>query len=104
MNIKLQYFHDHTIRAYLEVLPVRPAHIPEKKLGKIVAREDPGFYKDDDGKFYQQIEFVDKICTVTDLRLKQQTAQENFSMRIDNLRKELRRFKLLKEITEETED
>lgn len=101
MNIKLQYFHDHTIRAYLEVLPTRPAHIPEKRLGEIVAERDPGFYKDDDGKFYKQIEFVDKSCTVTELRLQQVEAQENFSLKISKLKRELEKFKLLKQITEE---
>lgn len=104
MNIKLQYFHDKTLKACLEVLPIRPANIPEERLGKIVADKDPGFFIGDDGKFYKELNFVDKTCTVTELRERQEEAQESFSLRIMKLRKEVEKFKLLKEITGEPED
>ena len=104
MNIKLEYFHDKTVRAFLQVLPIRPCNITEKKLGKIVAEKTPDYHVVTGGMIYKQMDFVDHSCTVIELYEKATEAQEDFSKRIHRLKAKLEEFKLLKEIAEDKED
>lgn len=102
--IKIQYFHNKECMVYLEVLPVRPTHIVEKKLGKIIADKKSDYYMDDDGKIWREVRCVLLTYSISDLKEMQEEVQEEFSKKIASLKKKLDEFKFLKEITEEPED
>ena len=97
--IKIISFFEQKCEVKIEVEPTRHFQIYERELGEAVAKRSVDYHLAKDGIIYYSVGYIDLDHTLKRLKEMKEQAQEKFSQRIQKLRNEVDKFKLLQELT-----
>lgn len=90
-------------KVYFDVEPVRPARIWEEEIGLAIALKSPSYSTDKNKEIYRIETSVPCNKTIAELKEMQHAAQEEFSLKIQKMRKRLDDLKLLQELIKKEE-
>ena len=85
-------------KVYFAVDAMRPSQIWETKIGLAAAQKSQDYLVTSDEKIYKIATSVPCSQSIEDLKSTQEAAQEEFSLKIQVLRKKLEDFKLLQKL------
>lgn len=93
--IKIINFSGSYCKVLFEVEPVRHCQIVEKRLGGAIVKNSPNHLITKDGDIYKSVDCVAINQPIEKLMVMQREAQEEFSLRIFELKKRVDDFKLI---------